>query len=80
VEDAELGDGPRLVEAALDAHAGRRAAVAVEVFVAPDLGALVQPRSGTVAVVPVREQDGGDLDLPAERLLEQRAHLRCGAR
>jgi hypothetical protein len=79
VEDGELGDCPRHVEAALDAHALRRVAVAVEMFVAPDLGALVQPRSGAVCIVPVREQDRRDLDLPAERLLELLAHLGCGA-
>ena len=79
VENSELRDRPRLVEATPDAHAGRGAAVAIEMFVAPDLGALVQPRTDAVGIVPMREEDGRHFDLPADRPLEHLAHLGRGA-
>ena len=50
-------------------------AVAVQVLVSPQLGALVEQRTGAVAVVPVRQEDGGDLDLVADRALERCSHL-----
>ena len=78
MEDAELRDRPRLIEAALDADADRATAVAVEELMPPDLGSVVQPRSGAVGVVPVREEDGGNLDLRAASPFERLSHLgRC---
>ena len=80
MEHAELRDCARLGDAAQDADAGGGAAIAVQVLVPPELGSLVQPRAGAVGVVPVREQDGCDLDLLADRAFERLAHLRGGAR
>lgn len=78
MEHAELRGRPRHEIPAQDADATGGRPVAIQVFVAPDLGALVQPRSSAVGVVPVREQDGWDLDLPADRAFERLAHFRSG--
>ena len=80
MEHAELCGRPGLVGAAQDADASRRAHVAVEVLVSPDLGSWVQKCTAAVRVVQVGQQDRGHLDLAAERLLEHRAHLGSGLR
>ena len=80
MEHGELRDRACLVEAGQRADAGAGRAVPVQPFVAPELGALVRPRGGTVGVVPVREKDRRHPDRSAHSGLQGIAHLLRGAR